>query len=54
MEKRKINNDLINLLKSYDFRINKNATSFYKTVVLKNKKLKIRVSNHFIHIDKKK
>ena len=43
------NNNIIDLLRSYDFRINKNFTSFYKVVIIKNKKLKIRISNHFKH-----
>ena len=49
--KRTVNKDIIDLLKSYDFRINLNGTSFYKIVPLKNKKLKIRISNHCHHND---
>ena len=49
--KRTVNKDTIDLLKSYDFRINLNGTSFYKIVPLKNKKLKIRISNHCKHND---
>lgn len=48
---RTVNKDTIDLIKSYDFRINKNSTSFYKIVLLKNKKLKIRISNHYKHND---
>ena len=46
---RTVNKEIIDLLKSYDFRTNKNVTSFYKVVIIKNKKLKIRLSNHFEH-----
>ena len=51
---RTVNKNTIDLLKSYDFRINKNSTSFYKIVPLKNKKLKIRISNHCAYNDFKK
>lgn len=48
---RTVNKDTIDLLKSYDFRSNKNVNSFYKTVTIKNKKIKIRISNHCKHND---
>ena len=48
---RTVNKEIIDLLKPYNFRINKNSTSFYKIVLLKNKKLKIRISNHYKHND---
>ena len=48
---RTVNKEIIDLLKSYDFRINKKNNSFYKTVKIKNRLFKIRLSNHFKHND---
>ena len=46
------NNDVIALLKAYDFKINKNHTSFYKYLKRKDNLLTIRLSNHFNYISK--
>ena len=46
---RKVNKELTDLLKLYNFRIKNN--SFYKTVKIKNRTFKIRLSDHFKHRD---
>ena len=48
---RKVNKEIIDLLKSYNFRINKQTASFYKSVKIKNRTFKIRISDHFMHRD---
>ena len=48
---RKVSKEIIDLLKSYNFRINKQTASFYKSVKIKNRTFKIRLSDHFKHKD---